>query len=146
VHFTHADVCGGKSATLVDTSSSVEIHRSGSVSVGIKTDLGALRSIGRNVVVTVLTLKSSDFSLILNMAAFRGEVTPSILAAWTGAQAHMTHRNRLVLMIIVFNVCDAACAPFGFKALKVSALNGHTLGCSHDFSGVRWSIADVGSN
>jgi len=84
VHFARADVRGGKSASLVDRSSSVEIHRSSSVSVGIKTEIGALRSIGRNVVVTVLTGKSSDFALILDMAAFRGEVTPSVVGAWTG--------------------------------------------------------------
>jgi hypothetical protein len=73
VHFARADVRGGKSASLVDRSSSVEVYRWSSVSVGIKTEIGAIRLIGRNVVVTVLTRKSSDFALILDIAAFRGE-------------------------------------------------------------------------
>jgi len=63
--------------------------------------------------VTVLTRKSSDFALILDMAAFRGEVTPSIVGAWTGDLAQLTRRNGLVLVIIVFNVGVAPCAPFG---------------------------------
>jgi hypothetical protein len=113
VHFARADVRGGKGASLVDRSSCVEIHRSSSVSVGINTEIGALRSIGRNVVVTVLTRKSSDFAWIVNMAAFSGKVTPSIVGAWTGDRAQLTRRNGLVLVIIVFNVGDAPCAPIG---------------------------------
>jgi len=49
-----------------------------------QTEIGALRSIGRNLVMTVLTRRSSDFTLILDMAAFRGKVTVSIVGAWTG--------------------------------------------------------------
>ena len=78
-----------------------------------QTKIGALRSIGRNVAVTVLTRKSSDFALILDMAAFKGRVTPSIVGALTGDRAKLSCRNGLVLVIIVFKVDDAPCAPFG---------------------------------
>jgi len=78
-----------------------------------QTEIDALRSIGRNVVVTVLTRKSSDFALILDMAAFRGKFTPSIVGAWTGDRAQLTRRNGLVLIIIVFNVGAAPCVPIG---------------------------------
>jgi hypothetical protein len=79
-----------------------------------QTEIGALRSIGRNEVLTVLTRKSSLTSpLIHDMAAFRGKVTPSIAGAWTGARARLTHRNGLVLLIVVFNVGNAPCAPVG---------------------------------
>ena len=73
---------------------------------------GALRSMGRNVVVTVLTRKSSLTALlVLNMAAFRGKVAPSIVGASAGDRAQLTCRNGLVLVIIVFNVGDAPCVP-----------------------------------
>ena len=78
-----------------------------------QTDIGGLRSIGRNVVVTVLTRKSSDFALILDMAAFRGKFSSSIVGAWTGDRAQLTRRNGLVLVIIFLNVGDAPCAPIG---------------------------------
>jgi hypothetical protein len=68
---------------------------------------------GRNVVVAALTRKLSDFALILDMAAFRVKVTSSIVGAWTGDRAQLTRRNGLVLVIIVLNVSDAPCAPFG---------------------------------
>jgi len=55
----------------------------------------------------------SDFALILNMAAFRGKITPSIVGAWAGDRAQLTCSNGLVLVIIVFNVGEAHCAPFG---------------------------------
>jgi hypothetical protein len=54
-----------------------------------QTEIGGFRSIGRNVVVTVLTRKSSDFALILNMAAFRGKVAPSIVGASAGDRAQL---------------------------------------------------------
>ena len=79
----------------------------------MQTEIGALGSIGRNAVVTVLTRKSSDFALILDMAAFRGKITRLIVGAWTGDHAQLTCRNGLVLVIIVFNVGDAPCAPLG---------------------------------
>ena len=78
-----------------------------------QTKIGALGSIGRTGVVTVLTRKLSDLTSILDMAAFRGKVTPSIVGAWTGNRAQLTCRNGPVLMIIIFNVGDAPCAPFG---------------------------------
>jgi hypothetical protein len=50
-----------------------------------QTEIGALRSMGRNVVVTVLTRKSSlTVLLVLNMAAFRGKVARSIVGASAG--------------------------------------------------------------
>ena len=58
-----------------------------------QTGIGALRSIRRIVVVTVLTRNSSDFALILDMASFRGKVTPSIVGAWAGDRAQLTCRN-----------------------------------------------------
>ena len=58
------------------------------------TEIGALRSNGRLIVITVLTGKTSPTSpLILDMAAFRGTVTPSIVGAWTGNHAQLTCRN-----------------------------------------------------
>jgi len=78
-----------------------------------QTEIGALGSIGRNVVVTVLTRKSSDFALILDMAAFRGTFTLAIVGGSTGDHAELARRNGLVLVIIVFNVGDAPCAPIG---------------------------------
>ena len=58
------------------------------------TEIGALRSNRRLIVVTVLTRKSSPTSpLILDMVAFRGTVTPSIVGAWTGNHAQLTCRN-----------------------------------------------------
>jgi hypothetical protein len=78
-----------------------------------QTGISALRSIGTNVVVTVLTCKLSDFAFILDMAVFRGKVTPSIAVAWTGDHAQLTGRNGLVLVIIASNVGDKACAPIG---------------------------------
>jgi hypothetical protein len=53
-----------------------------------QTGIGALRSNGRNEVVTVLTRKSSLIALMfLNMAAFRGKVAPSIVGASAGDHA-----------------------------------------------------------
>ena len=78
-----------------------------------KTESGALHSNGRNVVVTVLTRNSSDFALILDMAAFRGKFTPSFVGAWTGDRAQLTRRNGLLLVIIILNVGDAPCVPIG---------------------------------
>jgi uncharacterized membrane protein len=76
------------------------------------TEKGALRSMGRNVVVTVLTRKSSLTALlVLTIAAFRGKVTPSIVGASAGDRAQLTCRNGRVLVIIVFNVGDAPCVP-----------------------------------
>jgi len=40
-------------------------------------------------------------------------MTPSIVGAWNGDRAPLTRRNGLVLVIIVFNVGDAPCVPFG---------------------------------
>ena len=61
----------------------------------------------------MLTRKPSDFTSILDMAAFRGEVTQSIVGAWTGECAQLTHRNGVELVIIVFKVSDLPCTPFG---------------------------------
>jgi hypothetical protein len=59
-----------------------------------QTEIGALRSNRRIIVVTVLTCKSSPTSpLILDMAAFRGTVTTSIVGASTGDRAKLTCRN-----------------------------------------------------
>jgi len=44
-------------------------------------------------------------------SSFRGKVAPSIVGAWTGVRAQLTRRDGLVLVIIVFNVGDAPCAP-----------------------------------
>jgi len=62
---------------------------------------------------TVLTREWYDLALILDMSALRGQVTPSIVGAWTGDHAQLTHRNSLVLVIIVFNVSDVPCEPIG---------------------------------
>jgi len=99
------------------------------------TEIGALRSNRRIIVVTVLTRKSSPTSpLILDMAAFRGTVTPSIVGAWTGDRAQLTCRNGvrtqldrsysiflvgrvgklcLVLVILVVIAGDAPRVPIG---------------------------------
>jgi hypothetical protein len=56
-----------------------------------QTGVGALRSNRRIVVVTVLTRKSSLTALlVLNMAAFRGKVAPSIVGASAGDRAQLT--------------------------------------------------------
>jgi len=65
-----------------------------------QTEIGALHSIGRNVVVTVLTRKSSLTALlVLNMAAFRGKVAPAIVGASAGDRAQLiiscTRHDRL---------------------------------------------------
>jgi hypothetical protein len=76
--------------------------------------MGALRSNRGIVVVTVLTCKTSLTSpLIHDMAAFRGKVTSSIVGASADDRAQLTCRDGLVLVIIVFNVGDAPCAPIG---------------------------------
>jgi len=49
----------------------------------------------------------------MDMAAFRGKVTPSIVGASTGDCAQLTSRNGLVLVIIVINLGDAPCVPIG---------------------------------
>lgn len=46
-------------------------------------ETGEHRSISRNVVTTALSCKSSDCTLILNIVAFRGEVTLSIVGSLT---------------------------------------------------------------
>jgi hypothetical protein len=54
------------------------------------TEKGALRSIGRNVVVTLLTRKSSLTALlVLNMAAFKGKVAPTIVGSSAGDRAQL---------------------------------------------------------
>jgi hypothetical protein len=65
-----------------------------------QTGIGALRSNRRKEVVTVLTRKSSLTALwVGNMAAFRGEVAPSIVGASAGDRAQLimscTHNHRL---------------------------------------------------
>jgi len=79
-----------------------------------QTGIIALRSNRRIVVVTVLTRKTSLTSpLVFDIATFWGKRTPSIVGAWAGDRAQLTCRNGLVLVIIVFNVGNAPCAPFG---------------------------------
>jgi hypothetical protein len=66
------------------------------------------------VVVTLLIHKSSLTALlVLNMAAFKHKVAPSIVDASAADCAQLTGRNGLVLVIIVINVGDAPCAPLG---------------------------------
>ena len=57
--------------------------------------------------------------LVFDIAAFRGKVTLSTVAAWVDDHAQLTCKNGLVLVIVVFNVSDAL-----------------VQGCSRDFSGV----------
>jgi hypothetical protein len=80
----------------------------------MQTEVGALCSVGRDVVLTVLTREWSQTGLlILNLATVSGQVTPSIVRAWTGNCDRLTGTNGLVLEIIVFDVAGAACAPIG---------------------------------
>jgi hypothetical protein len=59
-------------------------------------ELGALRSIRRNVVVTVLTRKSSlDFAFGSRYYRFRGKVTPSIVGSLAADRAQLTRRNSI---------------------------------------------------
>ena len=57
-------------------------------------EVGALRSIRWNVVVTELTRKLSlDFAIGSRYCRFRGQNTPPIVGAWTGDRAQLTRRN-----------------------------------------------------
>ena len=79
-----------------------------------ETGIIARRSNRRIVVVTVLTRKTSLTSpLVFDIATLLGTSTPSIEGAWAGDRAQLTCGNGLVFVIIVFNVGNAPCAPFG---------------------------------
>jgi hypothetical protein len=57
-------------------------------------EVGALGSIRRNVVVTVLTRKSSlDFAFGSRYCRFRGRISPSIVGSPTDDRAQLTRRN-----------------------------------------------------
>jgi len=57
-------------------------------------EVGAPCSLRRNVVVTVLTRKSSlDFSFGSRYCRFRGKITPSVAASRADDRAQLTRRN-----------------------------------------------------
>jgi hypothetical protein len=58
------------------------------------TEIGALRSNRRIIVVTVLTRKSSlDFAFDSRYCRFRGKITPSIAVSRADDGAQLTRRN-----------------------------------------------------